>query len=589
MIDETSNGALTVSQVLLHYLTLEGTDFLFGVPGGALANLLVELKNQRDRFRFVICRHETGAAYMADGYFRATGKLGVIMVTSGPGATNALTGTMNAHNSGAPLLTLTGEVAEATYGRGYLQEGIDAMLDVNSIYAAATAYSAVVADQSDCQALIAQALRCARSIPHRASHLSMPNNVAAEVVVAAKLPEHTHAYRTVPHGVSREDAREVLLSLLAAERPLIMLGNGCREAFRGQSGQTLMSLVERYGIPVMTTCDGKGIFPESHPLSLRVYGVADCMWPQYWLKQPEDMPQYDALLILGSSLGELSTNSWAPMLIPQGPIYQVDLDQNVVGRGFPLTRGVIAEVGAFVEELATLAKDLNPDVEKVNARKTLLAQLKLEHSPYISPEQYNSESSPIEPASLIRIIQDTLPKDALLFIDAGNCVGWAAHYFDINPPQELFSCLSMGPMGYAVGAVVGAKLGAPNRTCLALVGDGAFMMHAAEVSTASANRVGAVWIVLNDNDLRMVSQGMQHFFPDTANPPIWDELYTLGAPDLAKVAEGFGAQTYTVQKPTELAKLLPKIFKQADSGKPQVIIANIERRSVPPYYNPQYI
>lgn len=587
----TSGETLTVAQMLLRYLALEGVDHLFGIPGGGLANLLTELKNQRDKFQYVVCRHETGAAYMADGYFRATGTLGVVMVTSGPGATNALTGTMNADNGGSALLTLTGEVSEQFYGKGYLQEGIDARLDIDAIYKAASAYSAVITDASDAQALLEQALRDALSLPRRAAHLSFPNNVSVEPLKGVAVPTAVQAYRSTPAGASRAQVRQALASLLGARRPLIMLGNGCRQALREPViADAFARLVERHGIPVMTTADGKGLFPETHALSLRVYGVADCMWPQYWLK-PEQAgaPPYDALLVLGSSLGELSTNSWNAMLVPQGPFMQVDLDQRVIGRAFHVSLGIVAEVGAFIADLCALAEDEAPAEGDVQDRKALVTQIKQAHSPFFSPAQYEAETHPIEPAALVRVLQGALPPTSMIFIDAGNCVGWAAHYLAVDPPQEIHSCLSMGPMGFAVGAVVGAKLGAPHRTCLALVGDGAFLMHGAEVSTASRHRVGAIWVVLYDDDLHMVSQGQEHFFPDKHDPGIWSELYALGRPDIAGFARAMGADAHEVHAPAELQRVMPQVIARADTaGHPQVVVAHIHRASSPPYYNPQY-
>src|SRR5262245_50967698 len=178
----------TVGQVLLLYLGLEGVSKVFGIPGGGLANLLVEFKNQRETFEYVICRHETGAAYIADGYYRATGKLGVVMVTSGPGATNALTGAMNANSGGSAMLVITGEVSEQYFGKGYLQEGIDTGLDINAIYTAAASYSAQMTDQSEVQALIEQALRDALALPRGMAHVSVPNNVPTQIVTNPSNP-----------------------------------------------------------------------------------------------------------------------------------------------------------------------------------------------------------------------------------------------------------------------------------------------------------------------------------------------------------------------------------------------------------------
>jgi acetolactate synthase I/II/III large subunit len=215
----------TVAQVLLLYLGLEGVEKVFGIPGGGLANLLVEFKNQRDKFDYVICRQETGAAYIADGYYRATGKLGVVMVTSGPGATNALTGAMNAQNDGSGMLLISGEVAEQYLGKGFLQEGLDSDLDINAIYKAAACYSAELGDQSEVQTLIEQALRDALSIPRGMAHLSLPNNVTTEIVTTPgtplpsptiNIPNSPANYRATPTGVDQGQLRQAVAQLLSS-------------------------------------------------------------------------------------------------------------------------------------------------------------------------------------------------------------------------------------------------------------------------------------------------------------------------------------------------------------------------------------
>lgn len=594
---------LNVGQVLLEYLGREGVTTIFGIPGGGLAALLVELKNQRQAFNYVVCRQETGAAYIANGYARATGGLGVVAVTSGPGATNALTGAMTAESDGTPLLVITGEVAEQYFGKGALQEGIDSGLSVHEIYTASTAYSAELTDQSEVQTLIEQALRDALGIPRGASHLALPNNVTTEIVTTPQappappsttifLPNTPANYRTVPAGADRSLVFNAASQLLACQRPLIFLGSGCREALRDK--QTLEALVvfaERYAIPVMTTADGKGVFPENHPLSLRCYGFSSATWPAMWMQQTPTV--YDGLLVIATSLRGLSTNNWNPMLVPTAaagggaPFIQVDLDQQAVGRSFPVTSGIVAEAGAFIRALADpeLLMKFPPDPTVVAARQAKIADIK-KNSPFFHPDQYTSDAAPIEPAAIVRVLETTLPDDALIFLDAGNCVGWGIHYFAIDPPREIHSSLAMGPMGFGVGAVIGGKMGRPDKTCVALVGDGAFMMHGSEVSTAQAHGVGAIWVVLQDDDLHMVSQGMQYLYPDPND--VWDELYRLGKPDLVKFAEGLGADAYHVTCPSEMEAIMPAVLDKANNqGRPQVIVARINQKSIDPYFPPK--
>ncbi len=584
-----------VGDALLHYLSLEQVTHVFGIPGGGLSNLLTSFKNVRDKITYVVCRQETGAAYIADGYYRATGKLGVVMVTSGPGATNALTGVMNAQNDGSAMLLITGEVAQQYFGLGYLQEGIDARLDVDALYSAACSYSAMLEVSDDAETIMKQALRDALSIPRRAVHISVPNNVTLEPLpTPPQFPASTSSYRAVPGGVALEEVEKAMAALTAAKHPLIFLGNGCREALRPNRNE-FIRFVETYGIPVVTTADGKGIFPESHPLSLRVYGVADCMWPHYWLTAPASgINAYDGLLVIGSSLGGLSTNNWLPMLQPpaNSPLIQVDMDQSVIGRSFPITHGIVGEAGAFMRGLEQLIPQFPPDPKAVATRKAAVARIKADYSPYKEPDQYTSTADPIEPAALMRVLQNILPADQVtkLFVDAGNCVGWAVHYLVVDPPWAIHSALSMGPMGFGVGAVIGAKIGMPDATCLAIVGDGAFMMHGAEVSTARQHGVGAIWIVLNDNNLSMVSQGMAFFSPDDKDPNVWKDLYELGNPDLVKFAEGLGADAYLANDESTLEAIMPLVLKRANiECKPQVVVVNINSQSVPPYYDPDFM
>ena len=190
----------------------------------------------------------------------------------------------------------------------------------------------------------------------------------------------------------------------------------------------------------------------------------------------------------------------------------------------------------------------------------------------------------------MRVIQETLPKEreTHIFVDAGNCVGWSNHYLAVQRPWNIYSSLSMGPMGFGVAAVVGGKLGKPKSTCICITGDGAFMMHGAEVSTAHQYKAGAIWIVLNDNNLRMVSQGMDHYFPGT--PKVYEKLYELGNPDLVKYAEGLGAKAYQVKTTKEMKAALEKAINDADTtNRPQVIVVDIDTTLVPPYYNPLYV
>jgi acetolactate synthase-1/2/3 large subunit len=588
---------LTVAGLLLEYLKLEAATTIFGIPGGAAVWIIEELKKQNATFDFVVCRQETGAAYMAHGYAWAGGGLGVVLTTSGPAAANALSGTVNANAAGCPLLAITGEVPEKVFGKGYLQEGIDAALDIDTIYRNAVAYSAVVASEFSAATLIEQALREALSQPSRAAHLSIPNDVAGTCVTGSDptspytiwFPSAPSRYRTVPSGTDDEAVKLAFQALSTATRPLIFLGNGARAAL-SDAGRlaSFTKLVATWALPVMTTPDAKGIFPEDHTLSLRNYGITACAWPDVYMGTPGQPDQFDALLVLGSSLGELATtvvntDQFSKNLVPSHDFIHVDLDESTIGRNFPITSGMVGDVGATIDALCDAAAGENPDPVSTKRRLQFIAGIKTTTSPFADPKARDSTSAPSHPAALMRVINETMSRGHV-FIDAGNCVGWSLNYLVVKPPLQYHSALDMGPMGFGVCAVVGAKIAAPTETCLAIVGDGAFMMHAAEVSTAAAQKAGAIWVVLYDNDLAMVSQGMGELFPPASS---WTDYYSLGAPDLVKVAEGFGADAIAVTKdqgPADFENALKAAIRNANQRKkPQVIVVSIDTQVMPPY------
>ncbi|MCB9640634.1 MAG: thiamine pyrophosphate-binding protein [Myxococcales bacterium] len=574
----------TVNQLLMRFFKLEGIDKAFGIPGGALKYLLNVMKNEREWFDYIICRQETGAAYMATGYAMVSGKPGVVMVTAGPGATNALTGVMNANAAFFPVLAITGEVPEADFGKGYLQEGIDAELDVNNVYRNAIHYSAMISSSSHFQTLFTQAMREIMNVPHRAAHISLPEDVSNQTVPETPFPQSVENYRTTPQTADPQRTAQAFEQLMQAQRPIFFLGNGSRTALRDPARlKRFVEFTEKFAIPVMTTPNGKGVYPESAPMSLRHYGLANCAWPPYYLQDP----LYDVLMVMGSTLGEWATNSWDPMLIPCKSFIQVDMNQPNIGRNFPVSMGIVAMIEQAIDQLCDLGEQTPVDPDLVEPRRKFIEALKHEHSPYLpysDPGKRDSDESPIYPQALMKCLEEMLPKDAHLFVDNGNCIGWTLHFVTMNPPAQAHYTLAMGPMGTAMGTVVGGKIAAPDKTCVSVVGDGAFLMQSGPISTASQYNVGAIWIVLNDNALAMVNQGMEAFFPD----PIWSDYYPVGNPDLAKIAEGMGADAYNIHNPEQMRHAFAQAMERANTlHKPQVIVAHINRSAEPPYYAPK--
>ena len=575
---------VSVAAALLGWLKAEGVRHIFGIPGGALISMLEALRADPD-LTYHICRQETGAAYIADGYARVSGGLGVVLVTSGPGATNALTGALNADASGSPLLVITGEIKEAFFGRGFLQEGVDASLDIVDVYASAIGFSEMISNAANAAEIFESAMRRTWGPPSRAAHISLPGDVAGTLIdpPAAAAPA---SYRVTDGFLDAAGIQAAVDAIAAARRPLLFIGDGCRRALTDPlllGG--FVKAVNKLSVPVVTDPDAKGLFPETHALSLRNAGIAGCEWLQYYLDDP-NLGQYDALVVLGSPLGELATNTWEQSLLPNGPFIQVGDDVDAIGRAFQLTRGVVSEMTAAVTEFIAAAGRATVDPTVAAARRAFVATIKVEHSPFVDPAKRTSASDPIKPQALARILSEGLPPGSQILVDAGNCVGWCLHEMVIDPPTQMHTALAMGPMGFGTGAVIGARLAAPTMPCVAVVGDGGFLMQVAEVATAAQDGIGAIWVVLADHDLAMVSQGMAAVTGD----PSYDNYYEIGWTDLAAVARGLGATAYEIRTPDEATAALGAALTGAGLGVPQVIVATIDPSESPPYdYSPHAI
>jgi acetolactate synthase-1/2/3 large subunit len=577
---DQTEPSIDVATALLEFLKLEGVDHVFGIPGGALVSMLKALKADGG-VTYYICRHETGAAYMADGYARVSGELGVVVVTSGPGATNALTGAMNADASHSPVLVITGEVKEQFLGRGYLQDGVDAGLDVVEVFGNALGYSEIISSPANVDEFFTGAMRKMWGLPRRAAHLSLPDDVAESTATGFRLPKSRDTYRAKSVAAVDDGAvDDAVHAIVEARRPLLMLGNDCRRALGDEDvlgGFT--KAVEHLSVPVMTSPNAKGIFPETHELSLRNYGIAGCRWPKLYFDWHGE--RYDALVVVGSALGQLTTDTWDESLVPDGAFVQMHEDPNVIGRAFPITTGVVGETVAVLRSFIRAANSALVDSDVAKDRAQLIDDIRKE-SPHVDADKRTSNDTPIKPQALARLVSEMILKGGHIFVDAGNCVGWCLHDMVIDPPTRIHSSLAMGPMGFATAAVVGAKLAAPRATCLAVVGDGGFMMHVGEVATAAQYRIGAIWVVLADHDLAMVSQGMAQVTRDAG----FERYYKLAWTDLAAVAEGLGAKAWKVEAVDETTDALLRAFDGASRGIPQVIVATIDRTEKPPYRYP---
>lgn len=586
----------TVSALVVEYLRRVGVRHVFGVPGRSIHSLLEELhfgeEGADGGVRFIVGRHEGASAFMADGYARASGGLGVCLVCSGPGATNAATGVLCAHADHSALLLLSGESSTADFARGGFQCGAGPTVNLVQMFAAITGRSALCTDPRHVMVELEQAVASALAPSRAAAYLAIPMDVAAAETRTA-LPE---VVSTSPAVAADPQVFEgAVRSWLNANRPLLLIGSGCARALSGLRGDpawrsrldALGSALTRHQLVVATTPKAKGLFPEDHPQSLGSHGMAGSEWVLRYLGVDGGSP-YDSLLVLGSALGQWATAGFDRTLVPDGPIFQVDVDATVFGRVFPTATGIVADATWALDRLVQLLRTEAPN-GAAEARGRFVRDTVKAVPSWLDDHKRKSTAHPVLPQRVMAELQCVLDLPAItdrgvnVYCDIGNSTGWAWHHLSIRPPHRLFSNTGMGSMGWASGAVLGGKLADPERFALALSGDGAFFMNGSEVSTASQYRIPATWIVFQDDNMGMVTQGMNatHQSPGHRG---FESYYRLGDSDLVSFAASLGADAYGVSGAGDVSQLLPGLLLAAEKRKkPQVLVVRIDERETPPY------
>ncbi|TPW19873.1 MAG: thiamine pyrophosphate protein TPP binding domain-containing protein, partial [Elusimicrobia bacterium] len=490
---------LTVAGLLLEYLKREGVQTVFGIPGGPITPVFDALYHDPS-IRLVSTRHEAGAAFMALGYARVTGRLGVCLLTTGPGTTNALTGVAAAKADSLPVLAMSAQVATAAFGKGSLQDSTYDRGDVVEMFRPFTKLSAMLSNPANLGMLLRQGLRLALTGRRGPVHINIPTDfMRREVHEDLQRPDQ---YRPTCRTFDREAVKDAALRLLASRRPAILAGHGVNLA---GAQPELLELAELLSVPVATTPKGKGAFPEDHPLALRVFGLASSPWSEEYLLSGG----VDVLFVLGSSLHEISTQGWEERLRPSDALIQLDVDPSVVARNYPVDVALVGDARTTLRELLFHLRRLLANGEHPPRRDDgSLAALKRRLPAVIDPGKREDSGVPLKPQFVMAELNAALPEDALLFIDSGNNTLWALHYLDaVGRRAFIHNWGEFGAMGFGVAASIGGKVGAPERPVVALVGDGSFGMNGMEVSTAVTYGIPVVWVVLNDARYNAVHHG----------------------------------------------------------------------------------
>jgi acetolactate synthase I/II/III large subunit len=513
----------TVAQALIAALQRGGIELLSILPGGPVMPLLAAA--YASDLNVVLARQEGGAGFMADGYYRATGRMASVCVTAGPGTTNLVTAITVAYREQIPIFVVAAEVATSVFGKGAAQE-LDPIPVFHSITKRAVSLSSAerVAD------VVRELTQLARSGRPGPVLLTVPTNLFDEPLSAATCariaeirPPHLDRY------FDGSGLPELSSRLLSAERPVLLAGFGLVQS---RASTHLLELARRVPhLLVVTTPRAKGAFPDEHPQSRGTFGFAG-----HGPALKAVLEDSDLLIVAGSRLGELSTCGWHRDL-PRRPIVQIDIEPTEPGRVLPVEQRVIGDIRAVLQALLDHIPTTSGEHRPV--------AVALERAP--SPD---GDQVPIAPARVMRELDRALPQDCPLFVDIGNSMAWAIHYLTRSRPN-LHVNLVFGCMGHAVPAAIGACLGT-GKPVAALVGDAALLMTGTELAVAAQEGLPLVTICLNDSGHGFVEVGRQALFADTPIPAMRFEP----APDLAAWASAMGVRGVVVSRPELLQAAL---------------------------------
>jgi acetolactate synthase-1/2/3 large subunit len=521
-IDETVRPTERAADLLVEMLEDAGVEYVFGIPGGAISPVHDALLDSS--IRTITTRHESGAMFAAAGYAHGTGRLGVVAVTSGPGVLNAMTGLASAWCDGLPVMLLVGEVPRRSHGKGVLQDGSAYGLHIVEMASYITKLAVEVPDASQLPHLLRRAMATALSGKRGPVVLTLPMDVMTAQIVRPRIAGSMTMGGSVPNDV----LDEVGGLLAGAVRPLILAGSGTRT---GEAPSRLLTVAERLRCPVATTPKAKGVFPENHPLSLGVVGLAGHPSAQRYLDGGVDV-----LVAIGTSLGDLSTNGFDRKLQAPRAMIHVDIDARQVGKSYAPTHAVVAAASDFLGGLA---------------RQIGEAPVVVSRPPRAGVERNRllSSTSPAQIAShdALADIQRVLPADTIYTVDSGDHFLFATHFLEITHPDGFVVMTGLGSMGQSIGAAIGASLAHPGRSVAAICGDGCFAMNAFEVATAVAERLPIRVFVFNDQRLGMVENGHESVYgrrPEYPTAPM----------DVCAVARGLGAATIRIDQVGQLEK-----------------------------------
>ncbi|MEM3601723.1 MAG: biosynthetic-type acetolactate synthase large subunit [Candidatus Bathyarchaeia archaeon] len=522
-------AVMSGAKALLESLKREKVKVIFGIPGGAILDVYDVLYDYD--IRHILMRHEQCAAHAGDGYARASGNVGVCMATSGPGATNLVTGVATAYMDSSPLVALVGQVPRRLIGRDAFQE-VDAVGITNPV----TKHNFQVESASEIPKIVRQAFYIAASGRPGPVLIDIPKDVQIETAQMSFEEEvNILGYRPDfdPHPIQLKKAVELLVS---AERPLIIAGGG---VIISNASQELISIAELLLAPVATTLMGKGSIPENHPLATGLVGMHGTVASNTLIQEA------DVVLAVGMRFSDRTTGKMEEFC-QDSKIIHIDIDPAEIGKNIKVDVPIVADAK---KALCQIKKLLEEKIKKkecsrwVNKIKELKEQL----------ETKINRGGELKPPRLLSEIRRLLPENAIITTEVGQNQMWAALYLKIYKPRTFISSGGLGTMGFGFPASLGAKVACPEVPVVDIAGDGSFIMTEQDLATSVIERIPVIVVVLNNSVLGMVAQWQRLFYNRR-----YSQVNLSNVPDFVKLAEAYGAQGFRVNSIEEFISAFKK-------------------------------
>ena len=530
------------SQILVEVLLEQGVDTIFGYPGGAVLNIYDALYLNRDRIRHVLTAHEQGASHAADGYARATGKTGVCLATSGPGATNLVTGIATAYMDSIPMVAITGNVGSTLIGKDSFQE-----VYIAGITMPITKHNFTVRHVDELADTMREAFRIAQTGRPGPVLVDITKDVtAAEYEYTRKKPLDT----SVTFEVKPEELQRIADKINQAKRPAIYFGGGVQTA---DAGKELQALMQKAEIPASGTMMAIGTLPVDEPLYLGMVGMHGKVSSGFALDKA------DLIIAIGARFSDRVATD-PDRFAPNAKIIHVDIDAAEINKNMQTDDSVVMDAKTFLVNILPYIKENKHTewIEQIHQWKE-----KLDYRP-------KDDDSVLKPHQIIGAISDMVGEDAIIVTDVGQHQMWAAQYSKRNKIRHFITSGGLGTMGFGYGAAIGAKMAQPNKRVIHITGDGSFHMNLNELCTSVSYNLPIITVVMNNRVLGMVRQWQTMFY---------NKHYSATDPerktDYVKLADAFGATGYHCENLDEFKKVFKKALESTQS--PTIIDCAIDK------------